>query len=71
MLPKEKNGKPIKYIGMVKQDMVVKKALRDSRYGKDLSTPGFFAGYFRFYSKIAPSKMVMRQWVSMIRKYIQ
>ena len=44
MLPREKNGRPIRYIGMVKPDVVVKKALRDSRYGKDLSTPGFFAG---------------------------
>ena len=70
MLPKEKNGRPIKYVGMVEPHVVVKKALRDSRHGKDLSTPGFFAGYFRFYSKIAPTKMVMRQWVSMIRKFI-
>ena len=45
MLPREKNGRPIRYIGMVKPDVVVKKALRDSRHGKDLSTPGFFAGY--------------------------
>ena len=70
MLPKEKNGRPIKYVGMVEPHVVVKKALRDSRHGKDLSTPGFFAGYLRFYSKIAPTKMVMRQWVSMIRKFI-
>lgn len=70
MLPKEKNGRPIKYFGMVKPDVVVKKALRDSYHGKDLSTPGFFAGYFRFYSKITPTKLVMKQWTSMIKKYM-
>ena len=70
MLPKEKNGRPIKYIGMVKPHVVVKKALRDSSHGKDMSTPGFFAGYFRFYSKITPTKLVMRQWVSIIKKHI-
>ena len=70
MLPREKNGRPIRYIGMVKPDVVVKKALRDSRYGKDLSTPGFFAGCFRFYSKITPTKLVMKQWVSIMKKYV-
>ena len=70
MLPKEKNGRPIRYIGMVKPSTVVNKALRDSCHGKDMSTPGFFAGYFRFYSKITPTKMVMRQWASMIKKYL-
>lgn len=70
MLPREKNGRPIRYIGMVKTDVVVKKALRDSRHGKDLSTPGFFASYFRFYSKIAPTKLVMKQWVSIMKKYV-
>ena len=70
MLPKEKNGRPIKYIGMVKPNVVVKKALRDSCHGKDMSTPGFFAGYFRFYSKITPTKLVMKQWVSIMKKYV-
>ena len=70
MLPKEKNGRPIKYIGMVKPSTVVNKALRDSCHGKDMSTPGFFAGYFRFYSKITPTKLVMKQWASITKKYL-
>ena len=70
MLPKEKNGRPIKYTGMVKPDVVVKKALRDSRHGKDISVPGFFAKYFRFYSKITPTRLVMKQWASIIKKYV-
>ena len=70
MLPKEKNGRPVKYFGMVKPQVVVKKALRDSSHGKDLSTPGFFAGYLRFYSKITPTKLVMKQWTSITKKYL-
>ena len=70
MLPKEKNGRPIRYIGMVKPSTVVNKALRDSCRGKDMSTPGFFAGYFRFYSKITPTKLVMKQWASITKKYL-
>ncbi len=70
MLPKEKNGRSIRYVGMVKPNVVVKKALRDSSRGKDISVPGLFAKYFRFYSKITPTRLVMKQWVSIIKKYM-
>ena len=70
MLPKEKNGRSIRYVGMVKPDVVVNKALRDSYHGKDISTPGLFAKYFRFYSKITPTRWVMKQWASIIKKYV-
>ena len=70
MLPRTKDGKEIKYTGMIKADKVVSKALKDSSRGKDMSVPGFFANYFRFYSKITPTNLVMRQWVAGIRKYL-
>ena len=70
MLPKEKDGRPIRYIEMVKPDVVVKKALSDSARGKDMSVPGFFARYFRFYSKVTPTKLVMKQWASIVKKYV-
>ena len=70
MLPKTKNGKEIKYSGMISADKVVTKALKDCLRGKDMSVPGFFANYFRFYSKITPTNLVMRQWVAGIRKYL-
>lgn len=71
MLPRTReDGKKIKYIGMISADKVVKKALRDSRLGRDMSVPGFFANYFRFYSKIMPTSLVMRQWIFGIRNYI-
>ncbi len=70
MLPRSKDGKEIKYAGMIDPETVVKKAMKDSACGKDMSVPGFFAKYFRFYSKITPAKIVMYQWSRIIKKYI-
>ena len=70
MLKKDVEGKEVKYPGMISADLVVKKALKDSLKGKDMSVPGFFANYFRFYSKIMPDRLIMKQWVRGIGKYI-
>lgn len=70
MLPRTKAGSKIKYSGMIAPEIVVDKALKDSARGKDMSVPGVFAKYFRFYSKITPANIVMSQWIRSIRKYI-
>ena len=70
MLPRTKDGKEIRYTGMIDPETVVDKALKDSAKGKDMSVPGFFAKYFRFYSKVTPSNIVMSQWTNSIRKYL-
>ena len=70
MLPRTKDGKEIKYAGMIDPEIVVSKALRDSARGKDMSVPGAFARYFRFYSKIMPTSLVMNQWSRSIRTYL-
>ena len=70
MLPRTKDGKEIKYAGMIDPETVVNKALKDSAKGKDMSVPGAFAKYFRFYSKITPTNIVMSQWSRSIRKYV-
>ena len=70
MLPKERGGKKIRYSGMISADKVVDTALKDSLKGKDMSVPGFFAKYFRLYSKYTPTALVMRQWAAATRKYI-
>ena len=70
MLPKEMNGKKVKYTGMISARSVVKNALADNRKGKDMSTPGWFSKYFRVYSKLTPTKLVMRQWTKIVKKYI-
>ena len=70
MLPKEANGKKIHYTGMISPEKVVSKALADLRRGKELSLPSFFAKYFRVYSKLMPTKLVMGQWAWIMRKYV-
>ena len=70
MLRKTVDGKEIRYPGMISADLVVKKALIDSSKGKDMSVAGFFANYFRIYSKIMPDRLIMKQWVRGIKKYI-
>ncbi len=70
MLPHEKDGKHIKYAGMISAKKVVLTALKDYKKGKDMSTPGMFSKYFRFYSKVTPTRIVMRQWKHMVEKYI-
>ena len=70
MLPREKNGKRIKYPGMISPDKVVKKALKDSKKSKEMSVPTFFAKYTRFYSKVMPARIVMKQWARIVKKYL-
>lgn len=70
MLPREKDGKKIKYTGMISAEKVVDKALKDNMKGKDMSAPGFFSKYFRFYSKVTPTRIVMKQWKAIIGKYL-
>ena len=70
MLPDEKDGEKIHYTGKISAEKVVKKAMRDCLKGKDISTPGAFASYFRIYSKYTPTKIVMKQWVKAIRRYV-
>ena len=70
LTPREKNGKKIRYTGMISAEKVVRQALKDYKKGKDLSAPGFFSQYFRFYSKVTPTRIVMKQWTTIIGKYI-
>lgn len=68
MLSGKSDGKA-RYPGMVSPARVAEAALRDSRKGKDVSVCSFLFRYLRLYSKLMPHRLVMRQWVRMIRKY--
>ena len=70
MIPGMSKGKKIRYPGMVTADKVVRDALRDCRRGKDVSVCSAYYRFTRFYSKIMPHKVIMRQWVSGIKKYL-
>ena len=70
MLPREKDGKQIKYTGIISAEKVVQKALKDNRKGRDMSTPGWFSKYFRIYSKVTPTKITMKQWMKIVEKFV-
>ena len=70
LLPRTKDGQTIKYTGMISAEKVVTRALKDNAKGKDMSVPGFFAKYFRFYSKVTPTYIVMNMWSKSVRKYV-
>lgn len=70
MLPHEKDGRRIKYTGMIRAEKVVNTALKDYKKGKDISVPGVFSKWFRFYSKIMPTRIVMKQWMRGTNKYL-
>ena len=69
MLAKSRDGKPVRYPGMVSPAKVAQAALRDCKKGKDVSVCSPLFRYLRLYSKLMPHRVVMRQWVRMIRKY--
>ena len=70
MLNNESGGRQVKYPGMVSPEKVVKDALRDARKGKDVSVCSPLFRYLRLYSKLTPHRLVMKQWVGMIKKYL-
>lgn len=68
MLPGRSDGNG-RYPGMVSPEKVVKAALRDCKKGKDVSVCSPLFQYLRLYSKLMPHRLVMAQWVRMIKPY--
>lgn len=70
MLPKQKQGKAIKYPGMTPASKVVESALKDCKKGRDVSVCTFYFRYMRFLSKVTPHRIAMKMWVRAIRQYL-
>ena len=70
MLSKMHDGKKVEYPGIVTAQKVVEDALRDAKNGKDVSVCSPYYRFMRFYSKVMPHKIVMKQWIKGIREYI-
>lgn len=70
MLPKTINGKQVSYPGLTSPKLVAAKGLSDAKKGKDMSVCTFFVKYMRFISKAFPHRMVMKTWLSFIKKYL-
>ena len=70
MLPRGTGDSKARYPGMVSPARVVKAALLDAKRGRDVSVCSPLFQYLRLYSKLMPHRLVMKQWVGMIKKYL-
>ena len=71
MLPKENNGRKVRYPGMVSARRVAVKAMKDARRGKDMSVCSLFVKYEHLWSKLLPQMWIMSIWGHIVRKYMQ
>ncbi len=71
LLPKELNGKKVKYPGIVTPEQVVKKALKDVARGKDMSVCSSGIKMQHVAAKHWPQRVVMKVWMLGIRKFIK
>ncbi|RIA75620.1 hypothetical protein EI71_01358 [Anaeroplasma bactoclasticum] len=70
MLKKEHNGKKVKYYGIVPTEKVARKAMKDSKRGKDMSVCSLFVKYEHLWSKLLPQKWIMHIWGKSVKKYV-
>lgn len=70
LLPKELNGRNVKYPGMVTAEKVVRTALKDAEKKRDMSVCSLFVKCQHMNVKLMPQKLVMKIWTNAIKKYI-
>lgn len=70
LLPREINGKKVKYPGMVSAKSVVTKALRDAEKRRDMSVCSLYVRCQHVIVKLLPQRLVMRIWVQSIGQYV-
>ncbi len=70
MLPREINGKTVKYPGAACAGDVAHKALSDAKKGKDSSVYSLYVKYMHGMSKILPQKLAMKIWMMSVKKYL-
>lgn len=70
LLEKERNGKKIKFPGLVTADRVVIKAIKDAKKGKDMSVCSLYVKCQHVWVKLLPQRLVMKIWVKGISKYL-
>lgn len=70
MLEKERNGRKIKFRGIVSPLRVAEKAIKDAKCGKDVSICSFYVKCQHLNVKLIPHKLVMQIWMRGIKKYL-
>lgn len=71
LLPKELNGRKVKYPGIVTAEKVVRTALKDAERKRDMSVCSLFVKCQHMNVKFMPQKLVMKIWTGAIRKYLK
>lgn len=71
LLPKELNGRKVKYPGMVTAEKVVRTALKDAEKKRDMSVCSLYVKCQHMNVKFMPQRLVMKIWTGAIRKYIR
>ena len=70
MIKSNYNGKKVKFPGIVTPDVVVKKAFKDTKKGRDMSVCSLFVKYEHLLSKLFSQKRMMKAWGKAVKKYI-
>lgn len=71
LLPKEINGKKVRFPGIVAPEKVVKQALKDAKKGKDMSICSFYVKCQHLNVKLLPQKLTMKIWLHGIKNYFR
>ncbi len=71
LLPKEINGKKVKFPGIVTAEKVVRTALKDAEKKRDMSVCSLYVKCQHVNVKFMPQRLVMKIWTGAIRKYIR
>ena len=71
LLEKERNGKQIKFPGLVTTERVVTQAIKDAKRGRDMSVCSLYVKCQHVWVKLLPQKLVMKLWVKGISNYLE
>lgn len=71
LLLKEYNGHEIQFPGLVSADLVVRKAMKDVKRGKDMSICTLHVKCVHLAAKLSPQSWAMNTWVHKIKEYVK
>ncbi len=70
MLLKEIDGRKVRFPGIVTPERVVRKAIIDTKKGKDTSICSFYVKCQHLNVKLLPQRLTMKIWLHNIKKYL-
>lgn len=70
LLSRERNGRSVRFPGLVIPERVVAKALKDAKRGRDMSVCSLYVKCQHLTAKLLPQRLTMRLWLHGIRSYL-